>query len=63
MIAPAGPTVWEALQDKPALMREFLVLCERFDVDIMPDGPGTRQRVGLILIAQRAVRENSKGRD
>ncbi len=34
------------------LFEEFVKLCERFDKEIMPDGPGTRQRAGLIAVAE-----------
>jgi ubiquinone/menaquinone biosynthesis C-methylase UbiE len=37
-----------------ALLESFLSLCEQFDSQILPDGPGTRQRAGLIAVAQRA---------
>ncbi len=36
-----------------ALFESFLDLCERFDREIMPDGPGTRQRAGVIVAAER----------
>ena len=36
-----------------AQLDEFLDLCERFDHDILPDGPGTKQRAGLIAVAER----------
>ena len=35
------------------LIKEFLDLCERFDREIMPQGPGTTQRAGLIAVAKR----------
>ena len=35
------------------LFREFIALCERYDSEIMPDGPGTRQRAGLVAIARK----------
>jgi len=35
------------------LSHRFVELCERFDHDVMPDGPGTRQRAGLIAVAER----------
>jgi SAM-dependent methyltransferase len=38
--------------DNPALLEEFLDLCERFDRDIMPGGPGTCQRAGLLAVAE-----------
>lgn len=34
-------------------MESFLDLCEDFDKNIMPGGPGTKQRAGLIAIAER----------
>jgi len=34
------------------LPESFLSLCERFDREILPEGPGTRQRAGLIAVAQ-----------
>lgn len=34
-------------------METFLDLCEEFDRKIMPNGPGTKQRAGLIAIAER----------
>ncbi|MBI5092635.1 MAG: class I SAM-dependent methyltransferase [Candidatus Hydrogenedentes bacterium] len=33
------------------LLEPFLDLCEQFDTEIMPDGPGTRNRAGLIAVA------------
>jgi SAM-dependent methyltransferase len=38
--------------DDPALLEEFLDLCERFDREIMPGGPGTCQRAGLLAVAE-----------
>ena len=35
------------------LFQEFLDVSERFDHDILPEGPGTRQRAGLIAVAER----------
>ncbi len=34
-----------------ALFQDFLDLCERFDREVLPDGPGTKQRAGLIAVA------------
>jgi SAM-dependent methyltransferase len=45
-------TVRRVLADQ-ALLGEFLDLCERFDREVLPDGPGTRQRAGLIAVAER----------
>jgi SAM-dependent methyltransferase len=36
-----------------ALLESFLTICERFDREILPCGPGTRQRAGLIAVARR----------
>lgn len=32
---------------------EFIRYSERFDLEMLPDGPGTRQRAGLIAVAER----------
>jgi len=45
-------TVDAALKHRGA-MEEFLNLCEHFDKEIMPGGPGTKQRAGLIAVAYR----------
>lgn len=36
-----------------AVLESFLSMCEQFDKEILPDGPGTSQRAGLIAVAQR----------
>ena len=47
-----GPeTVRQALQDE-ALLAEFLDVCERYDKEVLPEGPGTRQRAGLLAVAE-----------
>lgn len=38
-----------------SLMESFLAICERFDREILPCGPGTRQRAGLIAVARRVA--------
>lgn len=43
----------------PDVLEPFLDLCERFDCEALPDGPGTRQRAGLIAVAQRVQPEVS----
>lgn len=40
----------ERILDDEALLEDFLDLCERFDTEILPRGPGTRQRAGLIAV-------------
>ncbi|MEW5872948.1 MAG: class I SAM-dependent methyltransferase [Chloroflexota bacterium] len=48
-----GPeTVGRVLQDD-SLLRTFLDDCETFDRELLPCGPGTRQRSGLIAVAER----------
>jgi hypothetical protein len=37
------------------LLEEFLSICERFDREILAEGPGTRQRAGLIAVVQHSV--------
>ena len=44
-------TVERVLKDETHL-EGFLDLCERFDAEILPNGPGTQQRAGLIAVAQ-----------
>jgi len=44
-------TVEQVVKDK-SLFNTFLDLCERFDREILPNGPGTRQRAGLIAVAE-----------
>lgn len=43
-------TLAQMRQDE-ALFAAFLDLCERFDREVLPDGPGTRQRAGLTAVA------------
>ena len=31
--------------------QDFVDLCERFDLEVLPDGPGSKQRAGLIAVA------------
>jgi SAM-dependent methyltransferase len=46
-----GAEAVEQVCEKEALFQEFLDLCERFDQELLPEGPGTRQRAGLIAVA------------
>lgn len=46
-----GETIERVRGDK-RLFEQFVELCERFDLEIMSEGPGTRQRAGLIAVAQ-----------
>jgi hypothetical protein len=49
-----GPEAVQRAQVDEALFWEFVELCDRYDREILPDGPGTRERAGLILVAERA---------
>jgi hypothetical protein len=42
-----------AVTKDSTLLESFLDVCEQFDSKIMLDGPGTRQRAGLIAVARR----------
>jgi ubiquinone/menaquinone biosynthesis C-methylase UbiE len=48
------PQVLPRLANDSAQLESFLALCEQFDREILPDGVGTRQRAGLIAVAQHA---------
>jgi SAM-dependent methyltransferase len=52
--------VLECLRMDGSLFETFLDLCERFDREILPDGPGTRQRAGLIAVAKRDDTQGGK---
>jgi ubiquinone/menaquinone biosynthesis C-methylase UbiE len=42
-----------SVSNDQGLLESFLSLCERFDAEILPSGPGTRHRAGLIAVANR----------
>jgi SAM-dependent methyltransferase len=44
--------VLQRVTNDVVLMESFLSVCERFDTGILPEGPGTRQRAGLLAVAQ-----------
>jgi ubiquinone/menaquinone biosynthesis C-methylase UbiE len=46
-----GPEAAEQVCQDENLFQDFVDLCERFDLEVLPDGPGTRQRAGLIAVA------------
>jgi ubiquinone/menaquinone biosynthesis C-methylase UbiE len=48
-----GPETVERVLRDATLLETFLCLNEYFDSEIMPDGPGTRQRAGLLAVAER----------
>ncbi|MDO8803749.1 MAG: class I SAM-dependent methyltransferase [Elusimicrobiota bacterium] len=49
----AGKDTVDFVKQNHRAMETFLDLCEDFDQNIMPCGPGTKQRAGLIAIAER----------
>ncbi len=46
-----GLEAMEQVCQDAALFQDFVDLCERFDREVLPEGPGTRQRAGLIAVA------------
>lgn len=50
-----GPETLESVLKDESLLQTFLNLCECFDNETLPDGPGTRQRAGLIAVAEPTV--------
>jgi len=48
-----GREAIERVLRNEALFQEFLELCDRFDREILLEGPGARQRAGLIAVAER----------
>jgi hypothetical protein len=49
-----GDVVTNYLKENDAVIEDFLDLCEYFDRDVMPNGPGTKQRAGLIAVGERS---------
>jgi ubiquinone/menaquinone biosynthesis C-methylase UbiE len=45
-------SVLQRVTNDVVLMDSFLSVCERFDIEVLPEGPGTRQRAGLLAVAQ-----------
>jgi hypothetical protein len=50
----------ERVLKEEALFEEFVELCKRFDREILPEGPGTRQRAGLIAVAEPLKQEENE---
>lgn len=48
-----GGEVLKPVLEDEVLFQEFLNLCEDFDKEILPEGPGTKERAGLIAVAER----------
>lgn len=45
------PEAVERVRQDTSLFQDFVDLCERFVQEVLPEGPGTRQRAGLIAVA------------
>lgn len=45
-------TIEKVLKDEIPF-QEYLTLCEQVDRELLPEGPGTNQRAGLIAVAER----------
>ena len=43
------------LRDKPEVWQKFIEVCDRIDQELMPDGPGTWSRAGLIAVGVREM--------
>lgn len=50
-----GPDTVKRVLDDGTLLADFLNLCDLYDLEILPDGPGTRQRAGLIAVSSRVA--------
>jgi ubiquinone/menaquinone biosynthesis C-methylase UbiE len=46
-----GPESLDQVCQDETLFQDFVDLCVRFDQEVLPEGPGTRQRAGLIAVA------------
>ena len=46
-------TIEKVLADEQ-LLADFIELCERFDREVLPHGPGSRARAGIIAVAEPA---------
>jgi len=47
-----GQKTVEKVSENEKLFEKFLDLCERYDKDVLPNGPGTKNRAGLIGVAE-----------
>ncbi|WBW95805.1 class I SAM-dependent methyltransferase [Oceanirhabdus sp. W0125-5] len=41
------------MMDKLSKKEEFIELCERYDIEVMPDGPGSFRRAGIIGVCEK----------
>lgn len=42
---------------KNEVLNQFIDLCEQYDEEIMPDGPGSFRRSGIIAVAETGGRQ------
>ena len=54
LAAFCDPLAVERALSNTEVFKSFLSICEQVDKELMPDRPGTRQRAGLIAVAQRS---------
>jgi ubiquinone/menaquinone biosynthesis C-methylase UbiE len=54
-LANLSEKVLEQIYSNDELLKLFLGLCDEYDTDIDPNGPGTRQRAGLLAVAYRTL--------
>jgi hypothetical protein len=47
-----GSETIEAVLKDERQFQKFLDYCEYYDLEVLPDGPGTRQRAGLIAVTE-----------
>jgi hypothetical protein len=50
-----GPDVVRRAQENPETFEEFIAFCDRYDREILPHGAGTRERAGLLAVAERTT--------
>lgn len=47
------PETIRRIIEKKELLEKFLEICEYYDREVLEEGPGTRQRAGLIAVAEK----------
>lgn len=55
LVLLAGPESLKIALADDTVFEKYLDLCERFDLEVLQDGPGTARRAGLIAVAKRAA--------
>ncbi|MBX7222783.1 MAG: class I SAM-dependent methyltransferase [Blastocatellia bacterium] len=54
-----SPETRQRIEANPELLQQFLELCDNYDREIMPHGPGSPDDTGLIVVAERPDDEDS----